>query len=122
MFEVSVKGDFSAAHFLRDYHGKCEKLHGHNWQVEVCVSAKALDKGGMVMDFKELRDRLNRVLFEFDHSFLNEISYFKKVNPTSENIAEYIYKKLTKQISNKNLKVKRVSVWESEKSYATFLP
>ncbi|MBM3253572.1 MAG: 6-carboxytetrahydropterin synthase QueD [Candidatus Omnitrophica bacterium] len=122
MFEVSVKGDFSAAHFLRDYHGKCEKLHGHNWKVEVCVSGRTLDKCGMVIDFKELKDKLNRILCEFDHSFLNEISYFKKINPTSENIAEYIYKKLDKQISNKNLKVKKVSVWESEKSYATFLP
>jgi 6-pyruvoyltetrahydropterin/6-carboxytetrahydropterin synthase len=122
MFEVSVSGVFSAAHYLRDYHGKCEKLHGHNWNVEVSIRSKVLDKSGMVVDFKELKDKLNKALLEFDHSFINEISYFKKVNPTSENIAAYIYKKLKRLFSHKNLKVTKVSVWESEKTHATFLP
>lgn len=122
MFEVSVSGIFSAAHYLRDYHGKCEKLHGHNWNVEVSIRSKVLDKSGMVVDFKELKDKLNKELLEFDHSFINEILYFKKVNPTSENIAAYIYKKLKRIFPHKNLKVTKVSVWESEKTHATFLP
>lgn len=122
MFEVSVSGVFSAAHYLRDYHGKCEKLHGHNWNVEVSIRSKVLDKSGMVVDFKELKDKLNKALLEFDHSFINEILYFKKVNPTSENIAAYIYKKLKRLFPHKNLKVTKVSVWESEKTHATFLP
>ena len=122
MFEVSVSGIFSAAHYLRDYHGKCEKLHVHNWNVEVSIRSKVLDNSGMVVDFKELKYKLNKALFEFDHSFINEIPYFKKVNPTSENIAAYIYKKLKRLFPHKNLKVIKVSVWESEKTHATFLP
>lgn len=122
MFEVSVSGVFSAAHYLRDYHGKCEKLHGHNWNIDVSIRSKVLGKSGMVVDFKELKDKLNKALLEFDHSFINEIAYFKKVNPTSENIAEYIYKKLKRLFPHKNLKIAKVSVWESEKTHATFLP
>ena len=121
MFEVTVKGTFSAAHFLRDYHGKCEKLHGHNWQVEVTVSKETLGKNGMVIDFKELKNKLNKVLGEFDHSFINKVSDFKKINPTSEHMAQYIYKRLKKLIP-RTVAISKVIVWESEKSFATFMP
>ena len=90
MFEVMVLGEFSSAHNLRGYKGKCEDLHGHNWKVELIAQNNALDATGMVVDFRELKAKLNNVLEELDHKYLNDIDYFKKVNPTSENIAKYI--------------------------------
>ena len=120
MFEISVVMDFSAAHNLRDYNGKCEKLHGHNWQVEVVLSAGALNKGSMVMDFTIAKKKLKQVLRYFDHSYINDKEYFKKNNPTSENIAKFIYENMAKQIKRSNCKVARVSVWETPRSKATY--
>ncbi len=116
MYSVKVKGNFSSAHNLRGYKGKCEQLHGHNWEVELVVSKLELDKIGMVMDFKLMRNKLNILLEELDHKYLNNISYFKKVNPTSENIAKYIFEKLKLEITD----IKSVTVWESANSSATY--
>jgi len=116
MFEIKVSGKFSAAHNLIGYHGKCEELHGHNWNVEVSVLGEQLNKTGMLMDFQELKSLLNKLLDKLDHKYLNRVRYFKKVNPTSENIARYIYNKLKPQISNLNF----VTVWESENSSASY--
>lgn len=116
MYSIKVEADFSAAHNLRGYKGRCEDLHGHNWKVEVVISSKKLDKIGMVMDFKAVKTKLFDVLDELDHKYLNNASYFKKVNPTSENIAKYIYDKLT----TLGLKPACVTVWESEKCCATY--
>jgi len=116
MYSVKVEANFSSAHNLRGYKGKCEDLHGHNWKVEVKLGSKKLDKAGMVMDFKILKSKLNIILDELDHKYLNNVAYFKKVNPTSENIAKYIYDKLVVL----NLKPSTVTVWESENSCATY--
>ncbi|MBM3244111.1 MAG: 6-carboxytetrahydropterin synthase QueD [Candidatus Omnitrophica bacterium] len=116
MYRIKVESNFSSAHNLRGYRGKCEELHGHNWRVEVEVEARDLDKTGMVMDFTYLKKKLNNVLEVMDHKYLNNISYFKKVNPTSENIAKYIYDKL----KSCKLKVTSVTVWESDKARATY--
>ncbi len=116
MYSIKVESSFSAAHNLRGYKGKCEELHGHNWKVEVVVSADRLDKAGMVLDFKYLKSRLNKMLEQLDHKYLNKVTYFKKYNPTSENIAKYIYDRLKVQGS----KVKLVTVWESDNSCATY--
>ncbi len=113
MHKVSVIDYFSAAHNLRGYKGKCEELHGHNWKVEVSLESARLDKTGMVVDFKILKDKLKRVLKLLDHKYLNKLAYFKKTNPTSENIAKYIYDRL-------KCRVQSVSVWESHNSYATY--
>jgi len=118
MFEIKVESDFSSAHRLREYKGKCEELHGHNWKVEVFMESEKLDKSGMVTDFKKIKKLLNEVLKKLDHTFLNDIPYFKKVNPTSENIAKYIFDKL--QVKDKKLKLKKVTVWESDTSAASF--
>ena len=118
MFEVYIKSDFSAAHKLRGYKGKCEELHGHNWKVEVFVSSENLDKIGMVVDFKKLKAALDQILKKLDHSYINNLAYFKKVNPTSENMARYIFEKLESKI--KNIKVNKVTVWESDTSAASF--
>jgi 6-pyruvoyltetrahydropterin/6-carboxytetrahydropterin synthase len=116
MFSIKVEADFSSAHNLREYKGKCEELHGHNWKVEVVVRGKALDKAGMVMDFKDLKFRVNEILEKLDHKYLNEMPYFKKANPTSENIAKYIYDILKNKVST----LKSVTVWESQNSAATY--
>ena len=116
MYKIKVESDFSAAHNLRGYKGKCEELHGHNWKVEAEVKAKILDKDGLALDFKILKERLNSVLEVLDHKYLNEVPYFKKNNPTSENIAKYIYDKLAAY----NLQLTAVTVWESENCAATY--
>ena len=116
MFEIKVISDFNAAHNLRGYRGKCEELHGHNWRVEVVVCGKNLNKTGMLMDFKQLKFRLNNVLDRLDHKYLNRLSYFKRINPTSENIAKYIYDDLKKKVSS----LKSVTVWESDNSSAIY--
>ena len=123
MYSVKVEGDFSSAHNLREYKGKCEELHGHNWKVEVVVSSETLDKTGLLVDFTVLKKQLNDVLAPLDHKHLNQIEYFKKVNPTSENIAKYIYTKLiadSSQLIGSNVRIKSVTVWESEKSCAIY--
>lgn len=116
MYSIKVEGNFSSAHNLRGYKGKCEELHGHNWKVEVAVAAEKLDKTGMVADFTYLKAKLNKVVDGLDHKYLNNIVYFKKVNPTSENIARYIYDR----IKDRGLRVKSVTVWESDNSCATY--
>lgn len=118
MFEIRVISVFSSAHKLRGYKGKCEELHGHNWKVEVFVSSDDLDKIGMVIDFKRLKMALGQILKKLDHSYINDLAYFKKINPTSENIAKYIYQKLAAK--TKSIKVKKVTVWESDTSAASY--
>ena len=120
MYELTVESGFSAAHRLRDYQGKCENLHGHNWTVEVTIGSKQLDNRGMVIDFRKIKEKLGRVLDRLDHTYLNELSEFKKINPTSENIAGYIYSRLKNLIRGKKIIVKKVSVWETEDSSATY--
>lgn len=116
MFSIKVEASFSSAHNLKKYRGKCEELHGHNWKVEVVATNDKLDKAGMVLDFRYLKMKLHKVLDKLDHKYLNNIPYFKKVNPTSENIARYIYQQLKPQIKS----LKSITVWESENSSATY--
>jgi 6-pyruvoyltetrahydropterin/6-carboxytetrahydropterin synthase len=120
MFEVSVVMSFGAAHNLRGYRGKCEALHGHNWKVEAVYRAAALDETGMVADFTVMKQQLKSVLEEFDHKYLNQTEPFKKLNPTSENIAKYIYVALKKLLRGRRAKVCRVKVWETDNSAATY--
>ena len=116
MFSLKVEAFFSAAHNLRGYKGKCEELHGHNWKVEVAVSAQALDKNGILLDFHHLKALLNKALEKLDHKYLNKIPYFKKVNPTSENIAKYLFERLKPALPE----LAAVTVWESECCQATY--
>jgi 6-pyruvoyltetrahydropterin/6-carboxytetrahydropterin synthase len=116
MYEIKVKSNFSAAHNLRNYRGKCENLHGHNWNIEAVFAYKSLSKDGMAVDFKEAKSLLESVLEKFDHSYLNETSVFKKLNPTSENMAKLIYDGIKK----KNKHVSAVSVWENDTSCASY--
>lgn len=119
-FKITVQSSFSAAHRLRDYKGRCEKLHGHNWKVEVSAAADKLNKQGMVSDFNDLKKALNNILIKLDHKFLNDIAYFKKFNPTSENIAKYIFERLDRRLSSVGCQPSAVSVWETDTSRATY--
>ena len=116
MYEIKVKSGFSAAHNLRNYRGKCENLHGHNWNIEATFAYKALSKAGMAVDFKKAKTLLKLVLEKFDHSYLNEAGIFKRLNPTSENMAKFIYDEIKKE----NRHIAFISVWENENSCATY--
>jgi len=118
-YNIKVEADFSAAHYLKGYRGKCENLHGHNWKIEAVISSDILDSTGMVFDFKEAKSLLNKILGIFDHKDLNKIPAFKKRNPTSEFIAEFIFNKYEKKLK-KGLKLESISVWETPTSSATF--
>ena len=120
MFELTVISDFSAAHKLRGYAGKCENLHGHNWKVSVVVESKDLNRIGIVMDFKDIKKELNNVLEKLDHKDLNNLVFFKKINPSSENIASFIYSRISYKLKDKGVNVKKVSVWETDTSCASY--
>lgn len=119
MYEVKVISEFSGAHNLRHYKGKCEDLHGHNWKVEVSVAGDKLDEIGMFVDFRQLKEKLNKVLETLDHKLLNDLDFFKKINPTSENIARFIYDKLSPQSTVHSPQLK-VTVWETDSSAASY--
>lgn len=119
MYEITVKGNFSSAHNLREYRGKCEAIHGHNWKVEVSIICEDLNPEGMVMDFTIARNILDQILDELDHKYINDVKPFDEVNPTSENIAKFIFQEFVKKIEGK-LKVKRVTVWETDNSCASY--
>jgi len=112
---------FAAAHQLRNFKGKCEKLHGHNWRIEVIVEGEKLNDAGLLIDFKEVKDDTNRILEELDHSFLNELSQFKDQNPSSENIAAYIFEKLSSKLNDNQIKVTKVTAWESDSASTSYL-
>jgi len=121
MYEIKVVDEFSAAHRLKNYKGKCENLHGHNWKVEVVVSGEVLDKTGLLIDFRILKEKLNFVLKELDHKNLNRISFFCRTNPTSENIVYYIFIKMKALLKNLPVKIEKITVWENEKQCASFI-
>ncbi|HBH61338.1 MAG TPA: 6-carboxytetrahydropterin synthase QueD [Nitrospiraceae bacterium] len=120
MFDLTIESQFSAAHQLRGYKGKCEALHGHNWRVQVTVSSEKLDDIGMVLDFHELKAITGEVLASLDHSFLNDVFPFTEINPSSENMAKWIYESIRKKILKKNCTISSVTVWENETSSATY--
>ena len=120
MYEVTIKQSFSAAHMLKDVGGTCEKLHGHNFIVEVSICSIALTDAGILIDFGILKQWTDEILKEFDHKHLNEISYFKAMSPSSENIARFIYDRISEQAKKSNLDVFRVTVWESEDARVSY--
>lgn len=127
MYQVRVETSFAAAHFLRDYHGKCENLHGHNYKVYVHVQGRNLDEGGMLLDFSVLKKALREVCEKIDHTNLNDIEFFGQ-NPSAERIASYIYQKLVelvpdlKKTNEDDAHVYAVDVFETDTSRARFIP
>jgi 6-pyruvoyltetrahydropterin/6-carboxytetrahydropterin synthase len=120
MYEITVHSHFSGAHRLRYLHGKCEGLHGHNWKVEVSVVSNRVGKEGVVIDFGILKQKVEKVLKPLDHTFLNDLSYFSETEPSSENIAKYIFDRLKNELKGHQGTLKRVTAWESETSSATY--
>jgi len=120
MYEATIETHFSSAHRLRQYNGECERLHGHNWNVQVSIASEKLNDLGMVIDFKELKDKTNTLMDKFDHQYLNEVSPFTELNPTTENIARYIFEELSETINTGSIRVTKVTVWESPTCYASY--
>ena len=119
MYEIRVEGEFAAAHYLREYAGKCENLHGHNWKVEVRFRSVVLDKAGMLLDFKHAREILTGVIERLDHKYLNELAEFREANPTTENVARILYHTISAK-TPEGVKVYSVTCWESERSGASY--
>ena len=123
MFEVSIEHTFAAGHALRNYKGKCENVHGHNYRVQVMVRGEKLDQTGMLADFVELKRLLRAISEPLDHVFLNDIEPFTEVNPSAENIAVYICEKMQQGIAQENpVEVAEVKVWETDLQSATYRP
>jgi 6-pyruvoyltetrahydropterin/6-carboxytetrahydropterin synthase len=120
MYELMVETTFSAAHQLRGYKGKCERLHGHNWKVNIHVVSDKLDDLDMVMDFQQIKEIANEAISSLDHSFLNDLFPFTEKNPSSENIAKWLYDSLKKKINNGPVRLSAITVWESENASATY--
>ena len=124
MFEVAVEQDFASAHALRNYKGRCENIHGHNWKVRVTIEGERLDETGLLVDFIDVKNLMGQILDRIDHQFLNEIPPFDVVNPSAENIAEYFWQKMSEGLVNTPVPVKvtAVKIWETDIQSATYRP
>ena len=115
-YTLKVVSDFAAAHSLRNYPGDCSRLHGHNWKVEAEIQANKLDELGMAIDFKTVKLLTKKVTDELDHGYLNEIPPFDSINPTAENLAAYIYRRLGEEINGLHVQVHAITIWETERA------
>ena len=124
MYEVSVDETFAAAHNLRNYKGKCEDLHGHNYKVRVTLAGPELDATGLLYDFVHLKQVIQGVIRSLDHKYLNELKPFDVLNPSAENIARHIYDQTAKQIhaTANGAAISSITVWESDLTAATYRP
>jgi 6-pyruvoyltetrahydropterin/6-carboxytetrahydropterin synthase len=123
MYTLTVEGNFSSAHQLRGYRGKCENLHGHNWKVVLSVRGEELDSTGLLIDFTELKSMLRDIIEELDHRNINDIPCFTQQNPSSENIARYIAEQFASSLrarGHAKISMDSVTVWESDTSRCTF--
>lgn len=120
MYHLTILTSFAAAHNLLNYQGDCENLHGHNWRVEVTVSTTELDKAGLGIDFKILKKHAEEVMDYLDHTYLNDLDAFKGVSPSSEHISRFIYDRLKETMAEYSVTMDKVTVWESDKAYATY--
>ncbi len=120
MFEVAKEIMISATHRVREHDGGCERIHGHNWKIIVYVKASELNNMGMVIDFKDLKKVMKEVIMPMDHNDINTYKPFDIVNPTSENIAKYIYEEISKKINDARISVSKVEVFETDKSKAIY--
>ncbi|MGM0594393.1 MAG: 6-carboxytetrahydropterin synthase QueD [Pseudomonadota bacterium] len=115
-YTLKVVSDFASAHSLRNYPGDCRRLHGHNWKVEVEAFATELNEQGMAVDFKVIKQLAKKVTDELDHRYLNEIPPFDSINPTAENLAAYIYRRLAEELSEPHVQIHAVTLWETERA------
>jgi len=120
-YELLVTMDFGAAHSLRQYKGQCERLHGHNWRIDVCLAGEELNADGMVMDFVEAKAIVREALKSYDHYHLNEVPPFDQINPTSENLARVLAERIQGAVPS-GVRVVRITAWESDNCGATYIP
>jgi len=119
MYELVVEAEFSAAHRLREYRGACEKLHGHNYRVELVVASGKLDSLGMVADFRELKRLVQGAAERYDHGYLNDLAEFRKQNPTAENVARVLFEECSRRMP-RGVRAQSVTVWESPRCGARY--
>ncbi len=122
MYQVSVEQHFDAAHFLRGYRGKCETVHGHSFRVVVKIRASGVDDIGIAYDFTDLKRHLGDIVARFDHTSLNDVPPFDKINPSSENIAATIYNELKPKLAGAPVSLVSVEVWESPRQGVAYSP
>jgi 6-pyruvoyltetrahydropterin/6-carboxytetrahydropterin synthase len=123
MFELTVEDSFAAGHYLRNYKGKCENPHGHNYKVRVTLAGKELDKAGLLLDFKDLREVMKQVIERLDHQMINDVEPFTMLNPSAENLAKYFYDEANARLeraSNGRVRVKNVTIFETDTTTATY--
>ena len=123
MFEVTVEKSFAAGHYLRNYKGKCEKPHGHNYKVQVTLQGRDLDKAGLLLDFKDLKNVVGTVIERLDHQMINDLEPFQTLNPSAENLARYFYQQAGTRLgllTDGRVQVKEVTVWETEDAAARY--
>jgi len=121
LYELKIVTHMAAAHQLREYEGQCEKLHGHNWKIEVCLTGTELGEDGLLIDFRRVKEAAAAILEKLDHTFLNEVEPFRSINPSSENIARYIFQFLSRDLNDQKVGVSKVTAWESETACATYM-
>jgi 6-pyruvoyltetrahydropterin/6-carboxytetrahydropterin synthase len=122
MYQLFVEEHFDAAHYLPNYHGKCENLHGHRFKVVARLEAAEVDESGMAYDFAQLKQHLREILARFDHTCLNDVSPLDKIGPSSENIAATIYDALQPRFSGSPVKLVSIEVWESPTTGVAYSP
>ena len=126
MFEVTVEQTFAAGHALREYKGKCENVHGHNYRVQVTVEGEKLNRIGLLVDFVELKKAVREVIDRLDHQFINDLEPFTTINPSAENMAKYFYDEVTRRLDINQgeapSRVSQIKVWETDTSIAVYRP
>ena len=123
MFEVTVEDSFAAGHYLRNYKGKCENPHGHNYKVRVTLQGRELDPAGLLLDFKDLKVVMKPTIDRLDHQMMNDIEPFKTLNPSAENLAKYFFDETNtrlKSATSGRVSVKVVTIWETDTTTATY--
>ena len=121
MFELTIEESFAAGHALRQYRGKCENVHGHNYRCQVTVEGAELDRIGLLVDFVELKKVVHAVIDRLDHQWLNDLPQFDVLNPSAENIAKYIHDEVSAGLGTRDgVRIGMVRLWETDTSSATY--
>jgi 6-pyruvoyltetrahydropterin/6-carboxytetrahydropterin synthase len=126
MFEVTVEQTFAAGHALREYKGKCENVHGHNYKVQITVEGERLNRIGLLVDFVELKRVVREVVDRLDHQFINDLEPFTVINPSAENMAKYFYDEVSRKLDTDNggtpTRISQIKIWETDTSIAVYRP
>jgi 6-pyruvoyltetrahydropterin/6-carboxytetrahydropterin synthase len=123
MYEVTVERGFSSGHYLRNYKGKCENPHGHNYKVRITLAGESLDKAGLLLDFRDLKQVMRPVIDRIDHQMLNDLEPFTEINPSAENLARYFYDETNRQmkeLTEGRVRVKDCTIYETDTTTATY--